>query len=84
MTAAGFEVLLTQQLITDMELPANGPAGDYAALALRQVGHTAMRNLQDTDRTALMTLAGEGAGGVRSLEHVWIQGTRTIWVARRP
>lgn len=84
MTTVGFELLLTQQLTTDVVLPADGPAGDYAALALRQVGHAAMRNLQDADRAALMTLAGEGAGSVQSLEHVWVRGTRTIWVARRP
>ncbi|MGX5358186.1 class I SAM-dependent methyltransferase [Kocuria sp. KH4] len=59
MTAAGFEMLLTRQLTTDVELPADGPAGDYAALVLRRLGHAAMRNLQDADRTTLMPLAGE-------------------------
>ncbi len=81
---AGFEVLSTNRLASDLVLPADGPAGEYAALELRRVGHTAMPALREGDRTALTALAGDGAGSVRSLGHVRIRGTRTLWIARRP
>lgn len=81
---AGFEMVLTRSLVTDRLMPADGPAGDYAALELRRVGHAAMPRLSGADRTTLMTLAGDGTGNVRELGELWIRGTRTLWGARRP
>jgi SAM-dependent methyltransferase len=82
--AAGFVLIRTQQLVADQTLPADGPAGEYAALELRRIGHRAMPTLDEADRTTLLTLAGEGAGNVRSLGELWVRGTRTFWAARRP
>ncbi|HEX6344615.1 class I SAM-dependent methyltransferase [Umezawaea sp.] len=82
-TAHGFEAPRTRRLTTDVTLPADGPAGEYAALELRRVGHAAPA-LRDSDRATLMTLAGDGAGNVRTLGEVRIRGTRTLWTARRP
>ncbi|HWO68310.1 MAG TPA: methyltransferase domain-containing protein, partial [Umezawaea sp.] len=65
--AAGFEVPRTRRMATDLVLAADGPAGEYAALELRRVGHAAMPALRESDRATLMALAGEGAGGVRTL-----------------
>ena len=82
--ATGFEVQRTRRMTTDLVLAADGPAGEYAALELRRVGHAAMPALRESDRATLMTLAGDGAGNVRTLGQVWIRGTRTLWIARRP
>lgn len=82
--AAGFIMVETRQLQADQTLPADGPAGEYAALELRRIGHSAMPSLDDSDRTTLITLAGEGPGSVRSLGELWIRGTRSLWAARRP
>ncbi|MCZ2849844.1 class I SAM-dependent methyltransferase [Modestobacter sp. VKM Ac-2978] len=82
--AVGFEMVLTRSLVTDRLMPADGPAGDYAALELRRMGHAAMSALSGSDRTTLVTLAGYGAGNVRELGELWIRGTRTLWAARRP
>ncbi|WP_291055385.1 hypothetical protein [Herbiconiux sp.] len=84
MEAAGFEVLFTRTLATDRAMPADGPAGDYAALELRRVGHRAMPSLNESDRLALRTLAGDAAGNVRELGTLRIRSTRTLWAARRP
>jgi SAM-dependent methyltransferase len=82
--AAGVEMLLTRTLVTDRTMPASGPAGDYAALELRRLGHVAMPRLGEEDRQALLTLAGDGPGNVRELGGPRIRGTRTLWAARRP
>lgn len=82
--AAGFAMVSTRQLATDQTLPAAGPAGEYAALELRRMGHSAMPALNESDRTTLLTLAGEGPGNVRTLGELWVRGTRTVCVARRP
>jgi ubiquinone/menaquinone biosynthesis C-methylase UbiE len=82
--AAGFEMVLTRSLVTDRLMPSQGPAGDYAALELRRVGHAAMPTLSESDRRTLLTLAGDGTGNVRELGELWIRGTRTLWAARRP
>jgi hypothetical protein len=84
MAAAGFEVLFTRTLVTDRIMPADGPAGDYAAIELRRVGHAALPALDESDKTTLLTLAGDGAGNVRELGELWIRGTRTLWAALRP
>ena len=83
-TAAGFAPLFTRTLVTDRVLPADGPAGDYAALELQRIGHVAMPRLTESDRLTLLTLAGDGAGNVRRLGELRIRGTRTLWAARRP
>ncbi len=77
-------MLFTRTLITDRKMPADGPAGEYAAIELRRVGHAAMPALDEADQTTLLTLAGDGAGNVRELGELWIRGTRTLWAARRP
>lgn len=82
--AAGFKPVVTRSLVTDRLMPADGPAGDYATLELRRVGHAAIPKLSGLDRTTLMTLAGHGAGNVRELGDLWIRGTRTLWAVRRP
>jgi len=82
--AAGFEMVLTRSLVTDRRMPADGPAGDYAALELRRVGHAAMSTLSASDQSTLMTLAGDHIGNVRELGELWIRGTRTLWAAQRP
>lgn len=81
---ADFEMVLTRSLVSDRLMAADGPAGDYAALELRRVGHATMPTLSGSDRTTLMTLAGDGTGNVRELGELWIRGTRTLWAARRP
>jgi len=82
--AAGFSMIETRQLRSESAMPADWTAGEYAALELRRVGHNAMRSLDDSDRATLVTLTGDGPGGVRSLGELWIRGTRTLWAARRP
>ncbi|WP_172582842.1 class I SAM-dependent methyltransferase [Subtercola boreus] len=38
LAAAGFESLITRTLVTDHRMPADGPAGEYAALERRRTG----------------------------------------------
>jgi SAM-dependent methyltransferase len=84
MEAAGFDILFTRTLVTDRRMPADGPAGDYAAIELRRIGHAALPTLDESDKTTLLTLAGDGAGNVHELGELWIRGTRTLWAALRP
>jgi ubiquinone/menaquinone biosynthesis C-methylase UbiE len=81
---AGFTLIRTRRLVADQTLPADGPAGEYAALELRRLGHSGMSALDESDRATLLTLAGDGPGNVRSLGELWVRGTRTLWAARRP
>ncbi|MGP5387116.1 class I SAM-dependent methyltransferase [Brachybacterium tyrofermentans] len=82
--AAGFGEPHTDSLVTDRHAPADGPAGEYAALELRRIGQRALPSLEPTDQETLRALAGDGAGSVRELGELWIRGARTLWTARRP
>lgn len=82
--AAGFDTMRTTQLAQDSMTPADGPAGEYAALELRRVAHGLTGDVSDQDRTVLEALLGDGPGSVRGLGELWIRGTRTLWTARRP
>jgi SAM-dependent methyltransferase len=84
LAAAGFVDVATQSLTIDELLPADGPAGEYAALELRRVGHAAAPRLDDVDRAELEALVGDGSGAVRELGELRVRGTRTLWTARRP
>lgn len=81
---AGFELVDRRVLVIDETLPAEGDAADYAVLELRRIGHSALPLLDDADRATLQALTGDDASGVRSLDELWIRGTRTMWAARRP
>ncbi|MGP6175309.1 class I SAM-dependent methyltransferase [Corynebacterium sp. A21] len=84
LAATGFEVLPIQKLNTDQTFPADGPAGEFAALELRRLGHAAMSGLPEAERNTLLQLTGDGAGNVRTLGELWIRGSRSLWAARRP
>lgn len=81
LSAAGFDSIEAVRIESDQVLPASGPAGEYAELELRRIGHVVMSALSEGDRSRLRTLAG---GGVRDLGELWVRGTRTLWTARRP
>lgn len=83
-SAAGFVPQPTRRLSTDLVLPAAGDGGEFAALELRRIAHSAMANLEEADQTTLRELIGEGAGSVRTLGEVWIRANRTLWTAQRP
>ncbi len=84
LASAGFADVATRTLTIDDRPRADGPAGEYAALELRRIGHVATPRLDDVDRAELEALVGDGPGAVRELGELWVRGTRTVWTARRP
>ncbi|MCL8252473.1 class I SAM-dependent methyltransferase [Aeromicrobium fastidiosum] len=84
LASTGFDDVATRTLSIDHDLPADGPAGEYAALELRRIGHVAAPRLDEPDRSAFEHLVGDGPGSVRGLGDLWVRGTRTLWSARRP
>ncbi len=84
LAASGFVDVATRTLTIDHDLPADGTAGEYAALELRRIGHVAAPRLDEPDRAAYEALVGDGPGAVRELGELWVRGTRTLWTARRP
>ncbi len=80
----GFDLLEKRRLPSDQLLPADGPAGTYAALELRRLAHHAHSALTEQASAELRDIANDLAGHHERLPAVHIRSTRTLWIARRP
>lgn len=83
-TAAGFDLIETRSLRSDLILPADGPGGAYADLELRRLAQHADPALTEHVRTELRKLVIDLSGNHERMSQVHVRGTRTLWAARRP
>ncbi|ROR81701.1 Methyltransferase domain-containing protein [Plantibacter flavus] len=81
--AAGVDLLETRTAASDQLLPADGAAGEYAALELQRLLDHASPTLTEQIAAEVRDLVADLSGSHRRLTELHIRGTRTVWVARR-